>query len=249
MSRPEHYSLEIAARCERLIEQLTDKVDGDPRLVDEWGGPLRTTFLLAMSTPMIVLPMERLFRPLFSKAGVANDIELDPTLAARVRDTLGPGQQFGQAPFFEADSWSYLAATPAFPVARVWPQEVFARLATRDALTEAANAPAADVLECLRNALAHGGIAYLDANGQQTDSATNMLGFASNTRDRKGLQLLRISVDGYQRFLRAWSGWVSERQIETSLAEAGPGWFEQEVTESRQGKNGGASPTRGADPR
>lgn len=234
MSRPEHYSLEITTRCERLIEQLTGNVDGDPKLVDEWGGPLRTTFLLAMSTPMIVLPMERLFRPLFGKPGVASDVELDPKLADRVRDTLGPDRYFGRAPFFEKGAWAYLAVTPPFPVARAWPQEMFERLAASEALAAAANAPAADILECLRNALAHGGVAYLDGDGRQTDDVTNMLAFASNTRDRKGLQLLRISVDSYQRFLRAWSGWVSERQIEASLADEGPGWFEEEIAEPRR---------------
>ncbi|MES2095267.1 MAG: hypothetical protein V4459_00765 [Pseudomonadota bacterium] len=162
MSRPEHYSLEIVTRCDRLIEQLIDRVGGDSKLIDEWGGPLRTTFLLAMSTPMIVLPMERLFRPLFSKAGVANDTELDIKFAGRVRDTLGPGQKFSQAPFFEVDSWAYLAATPTFPVARAWPEEAFIQLAAPESLNAAANAPASDILECLRNALAHGGIAYLD---------------------------------------------------------------------------------------
>lgn len=236
MSRPEHYSLEIVTRCERLVERLTKRVDGDPKLVDDWGGPLRTTFLLAMSTPMIVLPMERLFRPLFSKAGVANDTELDIKLADRVRDTLGPGQNFSQAPFFEAESWAYLAAAPTFPVARAWPEETFAQLAAPESFIAAANAPASDILECLRNALAHGGIVYLDQHGRQTDAATNMLGFASYTRDRKGLQLLRISVDGYQRFLRAWSNWVSERQIENKLAEAGPGWFEEEPQGGPEGQ-------------
>ncbi|MES2095266.1 MAG: hypothetical protein V4459_00760 [Pseudomonadota bacterium] len=44
--------------------------------------------------------------------------------------------------------------------------------------------------------------------------------------------MLRISVDGYQRFLRAWSGWVNERQIETELNEEGPGWFAEEQQSS-----------------
>lgn len=226
MGRPQHYSLEIATRCERLIEQLCDKVGEDRRLVDEWGGPLRTTFLLAMSTPMLVLPMERLFRPLFSKVGVANDAELDPTLAQRVSDTFGNGRTFGDAPFFDADSWAYVAATDIFPIAKSWPSETFDALDAPEAIAAAAHAPAADVLECLRNALAHGGIAYLDAQGRQTDDATNMLAFIAKTRDRKALQLLRVSVDGYQQFLRGWSKWLGEHQVEHSLAEDGPGWFD-----------------------
>lgn len=232
MSRPQHYSLEIATRCQRLIEQLSDKVGEDCRLADEWGGPLRTTFLLAMSTPMLVLPMERLFRPLFGRSGVANDAELDPTLAQRVSDTFDRGRTFGEAPFFIADTWAYVAATDSFPIAKTWPQEKFDALAASEAMMTAASASAADVLECLRNALAHGGIAYLDAHGRQTDNATDMLAFVAKTRDRKALQLLRVSVDGYEKFLRAWSSWLGEHQVEHRLAEEGPGWFELDRAES-----------------
>jgi len=228
MGRPQHYSLEIVTRCQRLIEQLGDKVGEDRRLVDEWGGPLRTTFLLAMSTPMLVLPMERLFRPLFSKSGVANDTELDPILARRVSDTFGHDRAFSEAPFFIADAWAYVAATDIFPVAKAWPQEKFDALDAPDALVAAGSAPTADVLECLRNALAHGGIAYLDARGRQTDNATDMLAFVGKTRDRKSLRLLRISVDSYQQFLHGWSYWLGEKQVENSLAEEGPGWFERD---------------------
>ncbi|WP_206335858.1 hypothetical protein [Rhizorhabdus phycosphaerae] len=235
MGRPQHYSLEIATRCQRLIEQLNDKVGEDRRLVDEWGGPLRTTFLLAMSTPMLVLPMERLFRPLFGKGGVASDLELDPILASRVNDTFGHDRAFGEASFFVPDSWAYVAATDIFPVAKTWPQEKFAALSAPEAMIAAASAPAADVLECLRNALSHGGIAYLDVNGQQTDDATDMLAFVARTRDRKALQLLRISVDGYQQFLRCWSNWLSERQVEHGLAEEGPGWFNLDRAEPLNG--------------
>jgi hypothetical protein len=228
MGRPQHYSLEIASRCERLIEQLSDKIENDRRLRDEWGGPLRTTFLLAMSTPMLILPMERLFRPVFRKGGVANDAELDPVLAERVRDTFDNGRAFGNAPFFAPNTWAYVDSVAIFPVAKAWPPEIFERLADQEAMTKAAAASAADVLECLRNALAHGGIAYLDANGRQTDDATNMLAFASSTRDRKGLRLLRISVDDYQKFLHAWRAWLAERHVETSLDEEGPGWFDND---------------------
>lgn len=225
MGRPQHYSLEIASRCQRLIEQLNHKVGEDRRLIDEWGGPLRTTFLLAMSTPMLVLPMERLFRPLFGKGGVADDVELDPILAQRVSDTFDRERSFGDAPFFITDVWAFVPRTDFFPIARAWPQETFEALDKPEARIAAASAPASDVLECLRNALAHGGIAYLDARGQQTDDATDMLAFVAKTRDRKALQILRISVDGYQQFLRAWSEWLGERQVERSLAEEGPGWF------------------------
>jgi hypothetical protein len=55
VAAPEHYSRDIVLRCQSLIRHLLPKVE--ERLSDEaqFGGPLRTTFLLAMATPMIVL--------------------------------------------------------------------------------------------------------------------------------------------------------------------------------------------------
>ena len=48
---PEHYARDIVERCDSLIESLLPVVmrDSDTR----FGGPLGTTFLTAMSTPMI----------------------------------------------------------------------------------------------------------------------------------------------------------------------------------------------------
>lgn len=228
MGRPQHYSLEIAQRCQRLIEQLNDRIGDDPRMVDEWGGPLRTTFLLAMSTPMIVLPMERLFKPIFGNAGVADDLQLDPALGDRVRATFDADRPFGDAAFFAPHSWALVDSIDRFPVGEAWPAAAFDALAARAALGAAAAAPAATMLKCLRNALAHGGVAYLDRNGRQTDQATSMLAFAAFRKPRATdkLRLLRISTDGFQHFLSAWSAWLADSGVNASLEQQGPGWFD-----------------------
>jgi hypothetical protein len=113
----------------------------------------------------------------------------------------------------------------------VWPSTLFDELDTSEAFDAAGAAPTADVLECLRNALSHGGVAYLDRRGRQSEDATNMLGFAAypgfNRRDE--LRVLRISVDGYQRFLAAWTKWLAESGIDEKLAYDGPGWFDVRV--------------------
>ena len=59
MGRPTHYSSEIPIRCQALIAMLRDKVQEESDPDGRWGGPLRTTFLVAMATPMVVLPIER----------------------------------------------------------------------------------------------------------------------------------------------------------------------------------------------
>lgn len=231
LGRPVHYSMEIAARCQHLIELLVDQTDSDPTLNERWRGPLRTTFLLAMSTPMLVLPMERLFKPVLRKAGVADDSKLDEGVGDRVRATFADGRPFHEADFYEAKAWSYIDATKKFSIAEVWPSAIFDQLDTPGASAAAGTAPTADILGCLRNALSHGGVAYLDRRGRQSEDATNMLGFAaypaSNRRDE--LRILRISVDRYQHFLAAWSKWLADSGIEDKLAHEGPGWFEVEV--------------------
>lgn len=227
MGRPKHYSAEIATRCQRLIESLSVQVESDEKLAREFRGPLRTTFLLAMATPMIVLPMERLYKPIVARwAGVADDTELDAAVEARVHDTFD-GRRFGEACFFRPDHWSYVDARPIFPVAITWPEDAFDQLADSGAKAAAAQAPAKDVMECLRNALSHGGVAYLDKDGRQNEDATNMLGFASYPAFRRTgeLRLLRISVDGFQEFLILWARWLSENGVETALSEEGPGWL------------------------
>lgn len=234
MGRPTNYSTEIVTRCQRLIERFVTEVEEEPVLAEEFRGPLRTTFLLAMSTPMIVLPMERLYKPIAGRAGVADDSRLDPVVKARVRTTFD-GKQFGKTPFFRAEDWSYVDARAYFPVAEPWPSDAFDELDCTEAFEAAADAPAKDVMGCLRNALSHGGVAYLDECGRQSEDATNMLAFASYPGGgrTKELRLLRITIDGFQEFLRLWSMWLTNSGIENVLTDQGPGWFDEKKRPER----------------
>ena len=60
MSEPQHYSRDIARRCQYLISHLHPIVTAGLPNDAQFGGSLTTTFLLAMATPMVVLPMERI---------------------------------------------------------------------------------------------------------------------------------------------------------------------------------------------
>ena len=57
------------------------------------------------------------------------------------------------------------------------PGELLERLSEDESSRAALNTPAVRVLTDLRNALAHGGIAYLDERGCQTDGQAAMLAF------------------------------------------------------------------------
>jgi hypothetical protein len=70
----------------------------------------------------------------------------------------------------------------------------------------------------LRNALAHGGIAYLDGNGRSSfdGSPVKMYAFASwkyrprNGKQRPRVNLLRIREEDYRDFLGRWVDWLKE---------------------------------------
>jgi hypothetical protein len=227
MGRPNHYSRELPARCQALIEGYADMVAADAALSERFRGPLMTTFVLAMATPMLVLPMERLYRPASGDAsGVADDQALDPLLAKRVIDTLGGANSFGAAPFFRENAWRYVASCDFFPVGRDWPDDRLDMLASDAAASAARNAPVGDVLWAIRHSLAHGGVTYLDENGRQGFDATNMLGFVSYVKGtkRQQVRLVRVGVEDFRVFLSLWAGWLADVGVEHALDE--PGFFE-----------------------
>jgi hypothetical protein len=122
-----------------------------------------------MATPMIVLPIERLFKPSEGYTTVTgDDRELDEMLASRVADTLAPEKTFGEAPFAVSARWSYVPGHRPFNTAEEWPYELLSKLKSQEAFDEAMAAPAYRIMLDLRNALAHGGVTYLDKNGQNT---------------------------------------------------------------------------------
>jgi hypothetical protein len=209
---PEHYSRDIAQRCQTLIRNLRPVVQRGLPGDSELHGALSRTFLLALATPMIVLPIERILKsgdPRTTPA--ADDSKIDPALSREVHQVLGPGRTFGSAPFAVAGRWSYIRGYPPFNVAQSWPPQLLQKLGMSQASSEADSAPARRLLLDLRNALAHGGIAYLDATGKQTDRDAAMLAFASTQRDngRLGLNILRISEEDFCAFLIAWGNWLS----------------------------------------
>jgi len=218
MGIPQHYSRDIAQRCQSLISNLRPVIQrGLPGDAD-FRGPLSTTFLLAMATPMIVLPFERLFKPARPGALYAgDDRHLDRALAREVSNVLGPARTFGAAPFVAPGQWSYFPAYPYFNVAGGWPDDLLESLRTPEAVERADGAPAERVLSDLRNALAHGGVAYLNAEGRQTEGDVAMLASAGVGPGRATLNILRVSEDDFCSFLMAWADWLTRRRLQRAL--------------------------------
>ncbi|GAB4228015.1 MAG: hypothetical protein Kow0032_07820 [Methyloligellaceae bacterium] len=226
MGIPQHYSRDIAQRCQALIRHLRPIVQEGLPDDHQFGGPLATTFLLAMATPMIVLPVERIFKPVRAGADVpADDRQLDPALADAVGQVLGPERAFADAPFYVRGRWSYAPGAPPFKLADNWPYELLERLGSDAAFAEADITPAQRILLDLRNALAHGGIAYLDANGHATDGEAAMLAFASaRTRNGRvtGVNVLRAHQDDFCDFVLAWADWLAGSRAAGMLNEQDP---------------------------
>lgn len=216
---PEHYSRDITRRCQSLICSLGPIVEDGLQDDDEFGGTLRTTFLLAMAMPMVILPVDRIFKPSTGATRVGDDRELDEQLADDVADVLGPGKTFGEAPFAKTKSWSYVPNQTRFNIAATWPSELLDELAAPEAFKAARTASAGRILSGLRNALAHGGVAYLDKDGKNTEGAAVMLAFVSmkDNKEPFRLNILRVHGDDFRVFLIAWADWLRKPRVMDAL--------------------------------
>ena len=229
MGRPTHYSAELPARCQALIERYGERIGRETDPHDGFNGPLKTTFLLAMATPMLVLPLERILPTSgLGDRGVADDLPLDKALGDRVAATLGDKRPFGDAPFYRHGAWSYSTAI------RRSRSAVSARCGSRRSRIrrccgEREGAPASDVLMVMRNGLAHGGVTYLDRDGRHTHDTTHMLGFREFPEpSRQDASSLAAGGRGGRLpgFPRRWTRWLGESGAADAMQAQGPGYYD-----------------------
>lgn len=229
MGTPANYSQELPARCLRLIDALWPAVE-DVRIPgQEQLGPLTTTFLLAMATPIITFPIERIERYRGkAEAGYMNERPLDEAMATEVDRVLIKGT-LGKAPFFREGDWRFaVIQNDNYNLARRYPDELHDALSAADALDAASKMPSQEWTSCLRNALAHGGVLYLDGQGRPShDQQAEMLAFVSakyqpddlrRSRSPERLKVLRIEEKAFRSFLHAWADWVRGSGLGASLA-------------------------------
>jgi hypothetical protein len=204
MGIPQHYSLELPRRCLVLIEELWGTASG---VYLPQQKQLTTTFLLSMAAPIISLPIERIVKSFDQlNNSYVDDRFLNTEIAQAVRD-IYERAKIGELSFFRTGAWSfaeYSKSTEPINIAKHFPAELANELAADGAFKRAKEMDFRQWVNCLRNALAHGGIAFLDENGHQTfgDSA-KMYAFVSGKYDKNnreqliGIKILRIGENEF----------------------------------------------------
>jgi hypothetical protein len=229
MGNPLHFSAELPQRCLQLIDELWPYVEKTRQAEGSDLGPLTTTFLISMSMPIINLPIERIERHKNAQIeGYADDRSIDPKVAKTVLDTLG-GQRLSNAPFYLPGQWSFAiyAKNPLFNIANSIPDDLATELGSKQAAAKASKMPVLQWCSILRNAMAHGGIAFLNESGRTSyGEPVKMYAFVSGTfddtdqRELLHLNVLRISETNYRKFLSRWVTWLKSSGLASELAAA-----------------------------
>jgi len=177
-----------------------------------FGGALGTTLLLALATPMVVFPVERILKAIEGKRTIADDRAWGPVLSDKVLATFTSGRSLAQTDFVSPGKWSYLKGLDRFDIGGPWPDGVLNALAHQGAFHNANEMQARQFIVDLRNALSHGGVTYLNAAGHHVyDDEAKMLAFAAHDTGRGGtLNILRVTEDDFRDFLTIWSKWLND---------------------------------------
>jgi hypothetical protein len=228
MGQPGNYSLELPRRCIALLRELHPLVKKVRQPDRPDLGPLTTTFILSMSMPIISVPIERIAvaRGSEYERFVSDPIE-DAALKA-IDEALGGGE-IGKAPFFADGDWQFVRLKRrTLNIAEGLPPEVLKELGDPDAQSEARKMPGCQWYATLRNALAHGGIMYLDEFGRTSyGGPVSMYAFVSGRYDSdscerpkplNGVNILRIRQQAYLNFLERWVQWLSAVRIVQMVA-------------------------------
>jgi hypothetical protein len=229
MGNPLHFSAELPQRCLQLIDELWPHVEKTHQVDRPDLGPLTTTFLISMSMPIINLPIERIERHKNAQIErYADDRSIDPRVAAAVLDTLG-GQKLSNAPFYLPGEWSFAtyAKSPPLNIAKSIPDDLASELAGEKAAVKADKMPVSQWCSIIRNAMAHGGIAYLNESGRTSyGEPVKMYAFVSGKFDDIEeskllyLNVLRVSEVNYRKFLSRWVIWLKSSGLASELAAA-----------------------------
>lgn len=202
-------------------------------------GPLTSTFLISMSMPVLTIPLERIERQIdkVDGEGYADDRYLNPVAVKAFEDVIRRGS-LGDAPFYREGAWRFHNVTEGpFPnIAAGLPDAMADALSSSAAVEAARKMPALQWISIIRNAMAHGGIAYLDERGRSSHGTpVKMYAFVSGKYGKpkcqhaegqcrygpgalERLNILRVSEADFRDFLREWVAWLEMTKIARQAA-------------------------------
>ena len=139
-------------------------------------------------------------------------------------------RQFLTAPFWAgatAGIWRYSRIVKNVNNASNWSDENDNHPMHEKSLDCIGKAKAGEVLRVIRNALAHGNVVYLNADGcEEAGTEVKYLGFLSRYEESKEerkvaetYRLLATTEDTFLAFVKAWATWISKFNRNTELSE------------------------------
>ena len=206
MGNPHHYAIDLPRRCHRLLEEYWGPVN---KLgYEEFGGPLATTFLVAMTAPMINFPFERIHRD----SPIKSERAVTPRLTDEIDRVLDLTHLY-DAPFFEKGIWEYqfVPITPDFALSDI-PTEILDGFGGDKTFEAASVLPTRTWFTAIRNAFAHSTITYADAAGRQdphSPAKAIILVAQDRARNPENNHVFKISRDGLRHFSDRWMGWLT----------------------------------------
>lgn len=208
MGSPSQFSREIPRRANRLLTELYDNL---PESEDR-PFKLKATFLLSAATSIISVPYER----------SADDKEHlgDEDHADSIRQTTQSADPINSSPFY-IGTWRYfrLEKGEGFPRLAVegFTAAVLEGLGSADAIDNARAMSCRLFFSNLRNALSHGSVFYLDAEGNTGENIqVSRFGFVSTARDQHdkrkvvALHIQTVTMGDFRGFLSEWVDWLTK---------------------------------------
>jgi hypothetical protein len=211
---PARFIVEYPQRCLELIKLF----EGQVRERDLVG-----SFSLLAAAAVFVIPYERMG----SKAPLGRqERDTDLMKALKSLDKV----KFADAPFWEGQppgDWRLSRIVTEANDTFGWRDNDDLHPMAAEAKNVVSKSMVSKVLRVIRNALAHGNVVYLNADGFEAgESRVQYLGFLSRYEETpeerektETYRLVATTEDEFLRFVKQWAAWVSGFQDDDRLAE------------------------------
>jgi hypothetical protein len=210
---PQRFVVEFPERCLTLLEML----EPHARKTELVG-----SFALLVASAAFLIPYERMK----SSHPLRNRDDDDLTKALR---KLDKEQRFVTAPFWaDVSTWRHSRIMKNVNDTFRWRDEKDVHPMGTEAENSINKRTAGEVLRVIRNAIAHGNVVYLNAEGYEERGAkVQYLGFLSRYEESeeqrkaaKTYRLVATTEDTFLAFVKAWAEWISKFNRNTDLIEA-----------------------------